>query len=295
MENSQIQKIKGINQKRFIRIYILLLLLILSQSGYPQFLNKDAAWITGLRCPDPDCTWSYINNLFVNDSTIDGINYSIVETWGGLFALRESNNMVFYKGLESDVLEIDTLERVMYNFNLQINDTFDLIYRYSDTINWIVTSIDSILIGSEYKKKLSLQELTQQIDKKECSLIEDIGSSYGPLWFLYITQKNYEAELYCYIVNNIKLYGKCKSVGINEVNSDIKPLVFFDAMNRQLKVNLPEAERYTLNIYTLTGIKIFSQRLLGNQVINTGNFKKGLYIAELKTERFRHCEKIFIR
>ncbi|VAW22829.1 hypothetical protein MNBD_BACTEROID01-1948 [hydrothermal vent metagenome] len=265
-------------------------------TAHSQFLNKEAVWVTGVKCaPDISCKWYYYYSSINKDTMIENTNYSVIDTWGGLFALREENSRIYYKALKSHTLEVDNVERLMYDFDLNVNDTFNLYYRYQDTIDWVVKRIDSILVGNVYKKMLFLDEINSQINSREAYWIEDIGSSYGPFWIFTISQPTFIAELYCYSINNEKLFGKCKTVGLNSIKAMKKKVIFYDPRLRRIKISLLFTDKCNLNIYSLSGIKVLSTKLSCNKYLDVDNLKDGLYIFEVINETgVRYCEKIII-
>lgn len=267
-----------------------------------QFLNKDVVWVTGLSgtpgTPSNPYSWSYVDSSIDKDTVINGLKYSLIDTWGGLFAFRENENRVYYKDLDNRLYNADTLERVLYDFNLNLNDTFNLYFLYQDTIEWQVTKIDSTLIGDIYKKRLHLKEITISEYPRETYWIKDIGSLYGPFWMIALSQPTYPsyvAKLYCYSINGKKLYGDCQTVDVNLVKQMDRKIILYQPEIRSIKVNLPACDNCFLDVYSISGIKVLNTEVQCNQYVVIPQLKNGLYVFEIKTSGMRHVEKILIR
>ena len=125
--------------------------------------------------------------------------------------------------------------------------------------------------------------------------IEDIASIYGPLYFTGINENETSVELYCYSVDGVKLYGWCKTDGVAETYAPPPNLIFYDAGSCSIRTHLEGNEEYTLNIYSLSGVKILSKELRGEADVYTGSLNPGLYIVELKSANTRQCEKIIVQ
>lgn len=98
-------------------------------------------------------------------------------------ALREANKQVFY--IPYSEQSPSTTEYMIYDFNLQVGDTVpDPItchsiepcwpYNESELFELVIYSIDSVLIGSEYRKRFNL-------GNPEAAIIEGIGCTTGLL------------------------------------------------------------------------------------------------------------------
>ncbi|MFA8450528.1 MAG: T9SS type A sorting domain-containing protein, partial [Bacteroidales bacterium] len=83
-----------------------------------------------------------------------------------------------------------------------------------------------------------------------------------------------------------------KSVAISELkNEQIK--VFPNPVNDYLYISLDGFETYELTIYDLKGNKIFVEKSSSSlQRINVYNWNLGVYLLEIKTEKYRIRKKI---
>lgn len=179
-----------------------------------QFLNKDALWTLRSVTFGDEPIKNYEDTHILKDSVINGINYSLFEFRNTLSALREVNDKVFFKVLKHNQTEdvFDTLEHVLYDFNLIEGDSIQLeLPSYSKFYknNWVVREVDSIIIGNELKKRMFLEIPDSYGPGNTQYWIEDIGSTFGPLYFTGISEHEWEIELICYRLNETNLYGKC--------------------------------------------------------------------------------------
>lgn len=160
---------------------------------------------------------NYEDTHILKDSVIDGMNYSLLEFRNTLSALRKVNDKVFFKVLKHNQTEdvFDTLEHVLYDFNLNEGDSIQLeLPSYSKFYknNWVVREVDSILIGNKLKKRMFLEIPDSYGPGNWQYWIEDIGSTFGPLYFTGISEHEWEIGLFCYRLNETNLYGKCRIV-----------------------------------------------------------------------------------
>lgn len=265
-----------------------------------QFLNKNATWtIRSVTYGDAPVE-NYEDIQILKDSVINGINYSLFEFWQTLSAVREDSNRVYYKVLNLNFSEYDTLEHILYDFNLLVGDSILLNLpangHYSQ-FKWVVREVDSILVGVDLKKRLLL-EYPDGYAAYVYGMqhwIEDVGSTQGPLCFMGISEHEWEIGLFCYRLNNEKLYGKCKTVGLNNLSQENKILVQYDSLSKKIKIGTPTKENCTLTIYSLSGIRILETIISSNEYSDLNNLSKGLFIFEVETNNGRKCEKIYIQ
>lgn len=278
---------------------IILLLSLCPYKTYPQFLNRDAVWTVRSETFGGVSEERYDDIQISKDSVIHGVNYSLFEYRNSLSAVREESNKFYYKVIEHNQSQdiYDTLEHVLYDFNLIKGDSILLnLPMNSDYYKnkWEVKEIDSIKIGNDFKKRIYL-EIVPIHYGHGMYWIEDIGSSFGPIYFTGISEGEWEIELFCYRLNNEKLYGNCKHVGLNTYRKDDKISIQIKPSCRQVKVELPNEESCTLNIYSLSGTKMYTKIVPVNEYIDLTKIGNGLFLFEIKTSTQRHCKKIYIQ
>ena len=163
------------------------------------------------------------------------------------------------------VVPIDSInEQVLYDFNLQVNDTLKGFS--NNECNWIktITSIDSIFIGSSYRKRWN-----NGAGLGSLSIIEGIGSSVGLLDFCPYTLSPCN-HLGCFAENGQTflsdgVFSSCDVITAIENNSsninseNIYPNPFHSTATIKLKNDFENSE---LDIYNIHGEQIRQQRII---------------------------------
>ena len=156
-------------------------------SAYHPFPDSNASWCILTGCLDGSCNgdYGYIVDRLMGDTIVDGMLYhKVQETY---FPSSNNNCCTPPLGLGSGYLREDTANRkvywrvdsmgqdtLLYDFSLQIGDTLNGLMG-SCPIPWVVQTIDSTIVGSDYHKRINF-------DADTCngfSIIEGIGSTQG--------------------------------------------------------------------------------------------------------------------
>jgi hypothetical protein len=208
-----------------------------------------------------------------------------------LGAYREdtTNRKVFFlpPGSISDTL--------LYNFNLSVGDTLPVTYTNDFFVSNIVTSIDSILIGSKYHKRFGISGYGfDGFDTNYVYLIEGIGSTYGLLGRLQAPAEVPGGSiLECFMQNGITLFPDtntlCQlvSLNVNELKNPIRLIVFPNPFSTtttlQTNINLKSA---TLSIYNALGQEIKTiNNISGKEItLQRDNLPEGIYFIRLTEE-----------
>ena len=149
----------------------------------------------------------------------DGANY-YSDSCKGAFREDTVLKKVFY------VPPYSSTETLLYDFNLNIGDTLPVTYsNHSSSVT--VTSIDSVLMGSDYRKLIWLS--MERESGMYAFIVEGMGASYGMLndfvpWF------ESGSYLRCFSVNNQTLYSDTNftcvfNVGFQELEKQNYSLV----------------------------------------------------------------------
>lgn len=142
--------------KKIIIVFILFAQLssIIGQV-YTPFAMKDAIWVG--RDFFVNNTTPMYNHWQVSitgqDTLINGIIYKKIDKKGirnNITAIREKDKIIY--------LREDNKDTILYDFNIRLGDTLNgRFYGYSlNSRKVVVTSIDSLLVGSNYRKKYKL-------------------------------------------------------------------------------------------------------------------------------------------
>jgi hypothetical protein len=182
-------------------------------SVYHPFPDSSAIWNfeCGLFCFMGSTVENY-SIVISGDTTINSVTYHKLTTpyiqavmlgtctanyagYKGAFRNDVANKKVFY------VPPSNSIEQLLYDFTMQVGDT---VKGFLETFTFpsdIVNSIDSVLVGSNYRKRWNIDPCYY------VSIIEGIGSTYGlvqPSPGCFVDQANY--WLTCFSQNNFTLY-----------------------------------------------------------------------------------------
>ena len=189
-------------------------------------------------------------------------------------------------------------DTILYDFNLQIGDTLDATkefwagyYQLPDF--WIVTSIDSILINGQYRKRFNY---TPSFDSTCTSyMIEGIGSNHG-LFYGPSNCFEYGASLNKFFQDNQLLFGDSSPVwfachdftlSIHELETkyscSISPNPFHSSTLLELSSQFESAE---IKIYNSIGEEIKRLRTLSKSTtINREDLLNGIYFIKATNQR----------
>ncbi len=119
---------------------------------------------------------------FAEDTIIDGLLYKRMWhcneesqiNWNLYGFIREDEDKKVY------VRPPDYIEGLVYDFGCNVGDTIETwnIYLNNDTLHFVVTDIDSVLLLDGYRKRISLLEINNLLEEV---WVEGLGSYYGIL------------------------------------------------------------------------------------------------------------------
>lgn len=119
--------------------------------------------------------WRYSDTI-----TIDTFKYFEL---GDKLIREDTINERFYVRAKTNSPYIDTLEQVLYDFNLKTGDTIIRWKQKQDTNRHYVAKIDSVLINGVYHKLWQFDPLPNNpVGQYSYIVIEGIGSMGGPLY-----------------------------------------------------------------------------------------------------------------
>jgi len=281
----------------------------ISQTYHPLVDNLDKIWEV---YSDNDAMGNpysfYIDSIkFVSDTIIGTNNYkkciefhkdhNQYSGWSYnqyFFYLREDSSKKVYQWETNG-------DYLLYDFSLQLNDTFITYNTRTDTANsvanyWHITNIDSILIGSENRKRFILTSIKVVFPNGDTQLwtyntdywIEGIGSTSGLLDIIFPGTTGWAGEeLTCYFENGISIYNANTYVNLNPITqafftgdclttitkTSIQNLenycVHYD--KGSLFVTLPDAKDYLIYIYNTFSKNILTQHIEGTAQIDLKN------------------------
>jgi hypothetical protein len=273
--------------------YSLLSFAAIAQSG--SMIVEDAnLWSTvDIHCQPEGSNYSTYFIRFDEDTLINGLNYKVIRrcneeyliNWDDYGFIREDNeNRVF---LRSPVDE----EGLIYDFGVQPGDSLQArnIFLNNDTLQFVVLSVDSVLLLNGYKKRITLYEYLNQ---KEEVWIEGLGSYYG---ILNSCNNSYGTacglyEALCYERNGMMIYENPNyetcycSVTVNSGYSEIKEInIYPNPAKGNFFIEQPYETSSEIEIFSLNGQKIFNKMFFDKKVnVILQGVDKGTYIIKFK-------------
>jgi hypothetical protein len=279
-------------------------------SVYHPFPDSNAVWnveyVFWWACGNPPLytnryeTFSYVLNgdTAINSYTYHKVHIPFVEincnpnfpyqTAGYKGCLREDTNArkiyFIYPG--------DSVDSLLYDFNLQIGDTIRGLLSYEDlcmSLNLPVTiiSIDSVLINNTYRK---------QWNYTNGSIVEGIGSLDGLLEMTCQFPDAPEAHLICFTENGNTIYNSpwyfplnCNIIdGITDNAENISLEIFPNPATNELRIQNSNLKIESVEIYNVVGEKRLTPTLSkgeGDSFIDVSMLSSGMYFARVGTEK----------
>jgi hypothetical protein len=233
-----------------------------------------------------------------NDTIIHGNHYQkLYLSYDTIFAedklcggLREENKRIYYYSINAInctnlPVPVDT-EIILYDFNLQLGDTITYNeFRVRVPGKMIILKIDSILIGSEYRKVYNFG-YNGNIEK-EAKWVEGVGCLEGLLADIgYAFNDDLKSDLICFIQEDEVLYHDYHpdcynfnqaTVPILSTNPNIK--IIPNPVGSSARIEFEKPEYQKLVISDQTGKKLKEYNLEGKHSleINKGELPGGLY------------------
>lgn len=304
-----IKRHSNINLSLFVGAFCLLMFAstqpVKGQQEYFSFPTDSATWSEYcgqfLNYPSPHWEYNTMRYFLNGDTTIDSKEYSLVYGYVSPSEEIDTLNASLMGGLREDSLKKIyflpispdlscqcykcniwpvPLEIVLYQFDVGVGDTAFIGPNESP---WIVSSIDSILIDSNYRKKYNFSYYGRY-------WIEGIGSSYG--LFGPMCQDPFEGyvELLCYegVTTYYSKYGYCMLwyyVSVPDINEDDLFTVYSNPDYNRLYFKLNTSVKGTeINLYNNSGNLLKSLNCRPGQndyVMDFNKLPSGLYIAVL--------------
>ena len=267
-------------------------------------LSTKSVFGQNLNFPDSNAIWSVYNEKYFvdGDSTYNTIDYkkyyftndSIVTT-GSFFALLREDTIL--KKVFS-IASGNTQEHLLYDFSLSIDDTISVyplsFPSYSGPILIKVDLIDSILIGSNYHKRLKISGVNQNSNYNEY-WIEGIGSTMGIFncaitgtLFFHI----YYPTLLCFEKDGVTSYSNpnftdCYQnypIGIDDISLQPKSLLFPNPATNLVFIK-SDNEIKSYKVESFVGQIIKQEKTNAKSFsIDISNYLDGVYLVTLTTD-----------
>ncbi|MGZ3865104.1 MAG: T9SS type A sorting domain-containing protein [Bacteroidia bacterium] len=279
-------------------------------SKYFPFPDSNAVWC--------DSLCGVVSTCFSGDTVIGSNTYHKLVRGGYYYQIHPGGscdpNIVgvqpyTYKG----ALRQDTAQRKVYffaagyptesllcDFMLNVGDTV----RTWNTINHpnsVVTAIDSILIGNQYRKRWWVQ--MGFCSNWNTQIIEGIGSAYGLLdqRTLVGGACTTYGKLYCFSQNDQTLYpyyspsaGCTKVIGINTYFSPENLSVYPNPTGDHFFVDANTIEKLNIDLFDINGKHVLNKIVNNKSTIDVKNLENGIYIMTIKSAGITINKKLVI-
>ncbi len=196
----------------------------------------------------------------------------------------------------------DTSEVLLYDFDITIGDTvINWFYEFTETIN-IVSSIDSVEICGEYRKRFHISD-SDNPGNPHTNIIEGIGAVTGLLDGISPFFES-SASLLCFTNNDCTTVFPHEEdpapyspdfncdfvyVGIEEfenVSFNIYPNPASSILN--IKINKSGSDKLFIKIYSLSGQEVVNEFKINNNLISVSinNLPSGIYTLYIFDEEY---------
>ena len=277
---------------------------LLAQTNvYHPFPDSDVVWaegytyvsgLVGVTCPQ----WFFLSG----DTIIATRKYKKLLSDGYCYS---QSTCCYYNNRYEGALRQDTIQKkvyyrnpaatsdtLLYNFNLNPGDTLQ---SYIGSFPNYISSVDSILIGTTYRKQyhVSFKNSGCQLDSNYFQIIEGMGSTLGIISSLNGNPDcgdNGGPYFNCFSENQTVLYTKpnatCDmtlgiSENINRESFSIFPNPSYGIFNLQIN-NQQIGEGGRIEIYNTLGEKLYSATpQFSNATINISDKPKGIYFVKI--------------
>ncbi len=216
------------------------------------------------------------NKLYVNPGGLgftnpeDSFNIQTAILYG---VFREdASHKVWFRPMPSG-----TTDFLLFDFALNVNDTFCFQDAQCGVSCLPVTQVDSILVNGNYRRQIHFS--FNGIEEK---WIEGIGSSSGNWEGDWCFIGNISFELNCYKEKGTFSFGPCNyPIGINEINRESNaPRIFPNPASNNLYIeNLKTGT--AINVINALGQIVSSQKtIITSNTIDIANLEKGIYFIQ---------------
>jgi Secretion system C-terminal sorting domain len=274
------------------------LLLLVYNSSYSQYVPMpvdSATW--GIREITNDGLWNAYYFHLNGDTLIDNFNYSKVYDGDYLLGfMRENSKVVYFKHASEFYIECDTNEFVLYDFNLELGDTFQLptcpYFGVEDSLyTGTVIEIDSIQLNNgSYRKRFNFS-FNGPYDCGPLQWVEGIGNiGFAPFYYYLDCFERYYTFV-CFKIEEEEIYGDCSTLSNNEIESDKIKIFPNPAFNKIYIEGLDSYYKYSIMIFDMNG-KIVLESIQNQGDIDISSLNHGIYICQIQVGKNKIVKKI---
>ena len=286
-------------------------------SVYHPFPDSSAVWIVSSGCCNQaiGCGVVCCNLMtrfeMTGDTVINSLSYHKILSFGTWSCNLPCAGPCMQPNWGMNYIREDTAKKIwwlypftmtdtlLYDFNLTAGDTIHTMPSYVDTN--IVQSVDSILIGSDYRKIYYYNSSSYGPDTCTHFLIEGIGSGAGLFSELCGSCFEHGYRLECFKQDNQILYYPnnifCQNdtgtvcnftVSVSEVKSEKYIVISPNPATTQLAISSRQGTIKEIEIYDVLGEKVHLEQLsISNYqlTVNVSELHSGIYFVILRGEK----------
>jgi len=285
---------------------VLLFFLMLTLNGHGQtsvyhpFPESNATWNVewnnGWSVCIEDFSYTFSGDTVIANVTYHKINTPSIQNLGicntiqqegykGCIRQDTSSRKIYYVAPDS------AAEELLYDFNLQVGDSVQGFLRFNCfTITLAVIDIDSILIGTNYRKRWTTGTAIPYNPYNH--IIEGIGFETGLLQQCPESQTDIPFfSLLCFEQDGITLYPdtltNCHLIdGIKNLLSASQTEVFPNPFSHFLNVKSKSNQPLKIFLYDISMRKLQQQIFVNDAILNTETLSKGIYIYEIRNDSY---------
>jgi len=249
--------------------------------------------------PTTNATWGVVNHwwtmdpfnpvivtqnyyVLAGDSEITNLSYVRLKTylqgaWPDTigFLREDSSKQIFFRQANTG------FEYLNYDFSVVIGDTVLVPFgEFSNQMSLVVTSIDSVLVASYFRKKIVLEEYGQGYALGPHEWIEGIGSISHGLLYPELSWVDESANLYCFSYDSGYYLNPCpiNLFIYNQYEDDVEVNLFPNPASQFIK--LPCVSTDAVLIMNMLGQEVYSLEQVSNVCelkINVSELPEGIY------------------
>ena len=283
-------------------LFIIIVILGINVSGqeYVPFPMENASWksINYLPyCSPEPC--GFDEYVIDGDITINGYAYKKLIHYAKAYSFQQFATQSYFGPIRNIpekkqlVVYSEGEDRVLYDFDLSVGDT-----TYCNSDSATVSLIDSVLIGTSYRKRFHLNSIKNDgMEYFPYQLIEGIGSTNGLFWgpSFSLGFESYYFALLCHQVNDSMLYppnndgGNCPHIfsAVDETIVSHKEFIFPTVVKHTIFLN-SEGLEMKYELFNINGEKVLYGK--SNQII-VDELERGVYFVRVLT----HDDLLFSR
>ncbi len=271
-------------------ILLLALLLPMALNAQQVLFEFEQVSNTDLKIVDESKVWTVcspgdVQYKFEGDTVIKGFRYSklnIDSGFSGICMREESRRVYLYCDPDNDYLyNRDTINIVLYDFNLQVGDTANMYYSLHNAYprKEVVTYVDTTKINGVDRKKV-------------CFLsgrwIEGIGSeSKGILYPMALNYIDRQYLLKCVAQNEELIYGDCnvsclQSIkGVLQIAISVVPTIVQAKFSIQAESTVP----FQISVVDMQGRTQLQETVSAGEFVDCQCLPAGLYLVAVQTQK----------